>query len=441
MNPITLELTIIFLLILGNGVLAMSEIAVVSARKARLQQLAEAGDKRAQAALELAKDPSRFLSTVQIGITLVGILAGTFGGATLAGELAARMARIPGLAEYANALGVTLVVLGITFLSLVVGELAPKQIGLSNPERIASLVARPMTLLARLTSPVVSLLGVSTQTVLRMVGVKQATESPISEEEIRIMLDAGAAAGTFERAESDMVDRIFRLGDRTAATLMTPRREVVYLNIDATPDQIRRKLAGSGHSRLPVAEAEKDGGLDNVRGVVVAKELLIQALEEQTLAMGQIMHAPLFVPETMPALTVLERFRRSRSKLALVIDEFGGVQGVVTLNDILESIVGDLPDQGESEEPLATQRADGSWLIDGTMPVDEFVDRLAIKSLPGEDERLFQTVGGFVVTYLGHFPKTGETFTWPGWQAEILDMDGLRVDKVLVSAHLFAEDE
>ncbi len=445
MNPITLELIIIFLLILGNGVLAMSEIAVVSARKARLQQLAEAGDKRAQAALELAKDPSRFLSTVQIGITLVGILAGTFGGATLAGELAALMAPIPGLAEYANVLGVTLVVLGITFLSLVVGELAPKQIGLSNPERIASLVARPMTMLARLTSPVVSLLGVSTQTVLRMVGVKQAAESPISEEEIRIMLDEGAAAGTFERAESDMVDRIFRLGDRTAAALMTPRRQVVYLNIDATPDQIRRKLADSGHSRLPVAEAEKDGGLDNVRGVVVAKELLIQALEEQTLVMDQLMHAPLFVPETTPALTVLEHFRRSRSKLALVIDEFGGVQGVVTLNDILESIVGDLPDMGETVESPAIQRADGSWLIDGAMPVDEFMDLLGIKTLPGQDEGLFQTVAGFVITFLGHIPKTGDHFAWAGWQAEILDMDGRRVDKVLVSAQvsarLLAEDE
>lgn len=445
MNSITLELTIILLLVLGNGVLAMSEIAVVSARKARLQQLAEEGDNRARAALALAKDPGRFLSTVQIGITLVGILAGTFGGATLAEELAVPIARVPGLSGYANALGVALVVLGITFLSLVVGELVPKQIGLSNPERMASLVARPMILLSRLAYPVVSLLSVSTGTVLRMVGVKQAAESPISEEEIRIMLDEGAAAGTFERAESDMVDRIFRLGDRTAANLMTPRRDVVYLNIDATPDQIRHKLAGSGHSRLPVVGAEADGGLDNVQGVVVAKDLLIQQLAEDALHMGDLMHAPLFVLETMPALDVLEHFRRARAKLALVIDEFGVVQGVVTINDILESIVGSLPEQGESEAPMVVHRADGSWLIDGAMPADEFADLLGSKSLPGEDERLFRTVAGFVVTFLGHIPKTGETFVWERWQAEILDMDGLRVDKVLVSPlvspGLLGEDE
>jgi putative hemolysin len=440
MNQITLELTIIFFLILGNGVLAMSEIAVVSARKARLQQLAEAGDDRARAALKLANDPSRFLSTVQIGITLVGILAGTFGGATLAGELAALIARVPVLEAYSSALGVALVVLGITFLSLVVGELAPKQIGLSNPERVASLVARPMTLLSRLASPAVSLLSVSTGTVLRMIGVKQAAENPISEEEIRIMLDEGAAAGEFERVESEMVDRIFRLGDRVAASLMTPRREVIYLNMNATPDEIRRKLAGSGHSRLPVADAEEAGGLDNVQGVVVAKELLVQELQEHSLSVTDLMHAPLFVPETMPALDVLERFRRTRSKLALVIDEFGVFQGVVTLNDILESIVGDLPDRGKPIRPEAVLRADGSWLIDGSMPVDEFKELLDIKVLPSEDERLFQTVGGFVVTVLGHIPRTGESFEWASWQAEVLDMDGLRVDKVLIAQQSQVEE-
>jgi putative hemolysin len=428
MNSIALEILILLALILINGLLAMSEIAVVSARKARLQQLSNQGDAKARAALDLANHPADFLSTVQIGITLVGILAGAFGGATIAENIAARLESIPRLAPYSEAIGVFLVVLVITYFSLVLGELVPKRLGLSNAERIAASAAAPMRTLSRLTSPLVLVLGWSTELVLKIFGYKPAAEAAISEEEIKVLIDQGRRAGVFAEAEQDMVEAVFRLGDRSAGTLMTPRTEIVWLDLDDPPDETRRKIIDSDHGRYPVAR----GSLDNLVGVVQAKDLLERSISGQTLDLQASMLQPLIVPESMPALKVLELFRQSRFHTALVIDEFGGLQGLVTIFDILESIVGDIPDEGELVEPEIVQREDGSWLVDGRLPVDEFKELFRLSGLPDESRGHYQTLGGFVMSYLGRIPTAADSFDWSGLHFEVMDMDGYRVDKVLI---------
>jgi putative hemolysin len=428
MNSIALEILILLALILINGLLAMSEIAVVSARKARLQQLSNQGDAKARAALDLANHPADFLSTVQIGITLVGILAGAFGGATIAENIAARLESIPRLAPYSEAIGVFLVVLVITYFSLVLGELVPKRLGLSNAERIAASAAAPMRTLSRLTSPLVLVLGWSTELVLKIFGYKPAAEAAISEEEIKVLIDQGRRAGVFAEAEQDMVEAVFRLGDRSAGTLMTPRTEIVWLDLDDPPDETRRKIIDSDHGRYPVAR----GSLDNLVGVVQAKDLLERSISGQTLDLQASMLQPLIVPESMPALKVLELFRQSRFHTALVIDEFGGLQGLVTIFDILESIVGDIPDEGELVEPEIVQREDGSWLVDGRLPVDEFKELFRLSGLPDESRGHYQTLGGFVMSYLGRIPTAADNFDWAGLHFEVMDMDGYRVDKVLI---------
>ena len=428
MNSIALEILIILALILINGLLAMSEIAVVSARKSRLQQLSNQGNAKARAALDLANHPADFLSTVQIGITLVGILAGAFGGATIAENIAAGLASIPLLAPYSEAIGVFLVVLVITYFSLVLGELVPKRLGLSNAERIAASAAAPMRSLSRLTSPLVRVLGWSTELVLKIFGYKPAAEAPVSEEEIKVLIDQGRRAGVFAEAEQDMVEAVFRLGDRSVGTLMTPRTEIVWLDLDDLLDVTRRKIIDSDHGRYPVAR----GSLDNLVGIVQAKDLLERAISGQTLDLQASMLQPLIVPESMPALRVLELFRQSRVHTALVIDEFGGLQGLVTIFDILESIVGDIPDEGELVEPEIVQREDGSWLVDGRLPVDELKELFRLPSLPDESRGYYQTLGGFVMSYLGRIPTAADSFDWSGLHFEVMDMDGYRVDKVLI---------
>jgi putative hemolysin len=428
MNSIALEILIILALILINGLLAMSEIAVVSARKSRLQQLSNQGNAKARAALDLANHPADFLSTVQIGITLVGILAGAFGGATIAENIAARLESIPRLAPYSEAIGVFLVVLVITYFSLVLGELVPKRLGLNNAERIAASAAAPMRFLSRLTSPLVRLLGWSTELVLKIFGYKAAVEAPVTEEEIKVLIDQGRRAGVFAEAEQDMVEAVFRLGDRNVGTLMTPRTEIVWLDLDDPPEETRRKIIDSDHGRYPIAR----GSLDNLVGIVQAKDLLERAISGQALDLQATMLQPLIVPESMPALKVLELFRQSRVHTALVIDEFGGLQGLVTVLDILESIVGDIPDEGEVVEPEIVQREDGSWLVDGRLPVDEFKGIFRLSSLPDEGRGYYQTLGGFVMSYLGRIPTAADNFDWAGLHFEVMDMDGYRVDKVLI---------
>jgi putative hemolysin len=429
MPGVLLEVLVIFLLIILNGIFAMSEIAVVSARKTRLQQWAEEGNAKARAALELANDPNQFLSTIQIGITLVGILAGAFGGATIAEELAVILNEIPWLGPYSHLLSLALVVLGITYLSLIVGELVPKRLALNSPERLAAAIATPMKALSRVAYPAVHLLGRSTELLLRLLRIKPSTEPPVTEEEIRALIEQGTQAGMFEEAEQEMVERVFRLGDRRVSAVMTPRTEIVWLDRAASAEELRRIITESAHSRFLVAE----GSLDNVLGVVHAKDLLAHILGEQVVDLSATLQQPLYVPESMRALKVLELFKQSPTHMALVIDEYGGIQGLVTPSDILEAIVGDLPEAGGQVEPLAVQREDGSWLLDGMLPVDEFKDLFDLGELPGEDQGIYQTLAGFVIMQLGRIPVVADQFEWEGLQIEVVDMDGNRVDKVLVT--------
>jgi putative hemolysin len=419
---------IVLFLIILNGAFAMAEIAVVSARRTRLQQLANEGDSKARAALELANEPNHFLGTVQIGITLIGILAGVFGGATIAGEIALVLENVPLLAAYSHPLSLASVVLIITFLSLIIGELVPKRLALNNPERIASVMARPMQALTRLASPGVYLLSVSTDAILRILGISPSTDPPVTEEEIRSLIAQGTQAGMFEEAEQEMVERVFRLGDRRASSVMTPRTEIVWVDSEAPLEEIQQTIAGSTHSRFVVAE----GSLDDVLGVVQAKELLLHFLHGQPLDLTANLQQPLYVPESMRALEVLELFKQSAIHIALVIDEYGGIQGLVTPSDILEAIVGDLPVAGEEHDPLAVRREDGSWLLDGMLSIDDFKELFQLGRLPDEDQGVYQTLAGFVIMQLGRIPLVSDHFEWAGLRLEVVDMDGNRVDKVLV---------
>ena len=426
MPVVGLELLIIVLLILFNGVLAGSELAVVSARKIRLQQRAEAGDAGAQAALALASEPNRFLSTVQIGITMVGILAGAFGGATLAETLSERLERAglgPGAAE---AVGVVLVVLGITSLSLIVGELVPKRLALQHPERIAAVVARPMRVLATVAAPAVAVLSVSTDLVLRLLRIRAPEDAPVTEEEIRMLIQQSTAAGVFEPAEEEMVRSVFRLGDRHVNDLMVPRHEVVWLDIDDPPEAIWREMAASPHTRFPVCRGE----LDHVIGIVSVKHLWEQVIGGLAPDLAAAVQPPLVVPESLAALKVLDRFKQAGTDLAVVIDEYGGVSGVLTLTDVLEAIVGEIPTPEERADPRVVRREDGSWLIDGDVPIEEVKEVLGLAELPEEAE--YQTLAGFVLFQLGRIPGPADHVTWHDLRFEVMDMDGNRIDKVLV---------
>ncbi|HEX8273926.1 MAG TPA: hemolysin family protein [Longimicrobiaceae bacterium] len=430
MGGVGTEILLVLLLLVVNGVFAMSEIAVVSSRKARLQQRAEAGDAGARRALELAENPTRFLSTVQVGITLVGILAGAFGGATIAEPLAESLRRYPAVAPYAEGVALGVVVLAITYLTLIVGELVPKRIGLNHPEGIASAVAGPMNVLSRVSSPLVSLLSVSTELVLRLLRVRRTEEPPVTEAEISMLMEQGTQAGVFEEAEQDIVERVFWLGDQRVASLMTPRRKVVWLDADAPPEANRQVMARHRFSRFLVCE----GTLDRVLGMVEVKELWARRLAGEPVDdLRALLRKPLFVPESTRALRVLELFRESGTHLALVVDEYGGIEGLVTLNDVLEEIVGELAVAGAQADPGVVRREDGSWLVDGAVQMDEFREALGLPERREDDREEFRTVAGFVLTHLGRVPSAGDRFDAAGLRVEVVDMDGHRVDKVLVT--------
>ena len=429
MSPTTMEILLVLLLIFFNGVFVLSEIALVSSRKARLQQWANEGDSKARSALQLASEPRRFLPSIQIGITLVGILAGAFGGATVAEPLSKFLARYALLAPYANALGFGLVVLTITFLTLLFGELVPKRIGLTHPERIAVFTALPMRMLCWIAAPVSWVLNLSSDLALWLLRVKPSLEPPVTEEELKILIQQGTEAGTFEAAEQDMLNRVIRLGNRQVSALMTPRSEVVWLDIGDPPAEVQRKIAGRFHARFPVGR----GSLDDIVGVVQSKELLAPSLSGEPLDLKSALRPPLYLPEGTPALKALDRFRSSPMHMALVLDEYGGFKGLVTLNDLLASIVGELDAAAEGQEPGVVRREDGSSLVDGMLPVDEFKEAFHIARLQGEEKGYFRTVGGFVMMQLGRIPKASDHFHWNGFRFEVMDMDGRRVDKVLVA--------
>lgn len=429
MQDIGLEALIIALLILANGAFALAEIAIVSARKAKLQQWAEAGDARARAALELAAKPNRFLAAAQVGITLVGILAGAFGGATIATSIAASLQSFPAVAPYGDAIGLAVVVLAITFFSLVIGELVPKRLGLSHAERVASFVAGPMRLLSTVAAPVVRVLDVSTGFVIWLLRVKPSQDPVITPGELRVLINQGTESGVFEEVEQEMLEGVLHLGDRTAGMLMTPRTKIVWLDVDDSRDEIHRKLSTSHRSRFPVIQHDPD----NVIGIVRAKDVLVQVLAGEPIDLRAVMLPAVFVPETMPAPRVLESFKRHGAHIALVSDEYGSIEGLVTHNDILESIVGDLPTPGEAPGAGAFRREDGSWLVDGLLSIAELREALDLPPLPDEDAGAYQTVAGFVLHQMTHIPTAGQSFEWNRWRFEVVDMDGRRVDKVLVT--------
>jgi putative hemolysin len=447
-SGLLIEGLLILVLIIANGIFSGSEIAVVSARKVRLEQQAERGNHKARAALKLANAPNDFLSTVQIGITLIGILSGAVGGATIAQRLEPLLASVPWIGRSsAEGLSVALVVGVITYLSLVIGELVPKRIALNDPEAIACAVAGPMRALSRLSAPVVRLLGSSTETLLRLMGIRDSGEPDLTEDEIKALIRQGAEAGVFDQAEHSMVQRVFRLGDRPIRSLMTPRTEISWLDAEASPLEQLETVIGSNHSRLPVGR----GSLDACEGVLRTSHFLVAERLSRTgrdpsetaaspqpeaggpVALGPLLQPPLYVAETMRALAVIERFRESGSHIALVTDEFGGIEGLVTVTDLMEAIVGDLPSAEDEEDPSVVQREDGSWLVDGLLEFEFFKELVGRSSLAGEGSGDFHTLGGFAMHHLGHIPRSGEHFQIDGLRIEILDMDGNRVDKVLVS--------
>ena len=428
MPTITLELLILLLLIAANGLFAMAEMAVVSARRARLQQRAEGGHKGAGVALELIDSPSAFLSTVQIGITLVGVLAGAFGGATLAENLAVAIGRVPVLAAYSEAISVFVVVLGITYLSLVLGELVPKRLALNDPEGIASTMAGPMQRLATLAGPLARLLTLSTDLVVRLLRVRPPEEPPITEDEIRIMIEQGTEAGVFEAAEQSMVTGVFRLGDRRIDAVMTRRTEIDWLDLDDPAELLATEIANSTHSWFPAAHGE----LDRVQGVLRSRDVLARCLSGQPLDPATALQPALFLPEGTTALETLERLRAHHQPLALVIDEYGGVQGLVTLADIMSAVVGDVTEVAEVEIPAVVRREDGSWLLDGLLPVDEVKELLELSELPDEDSVRYQTLGGLIVAGLGRIPAVSDQYDYAGWRFEVINMDRHRVDRVVV---------
>jgi putative hemolysin len=424
-----MEILIILLLMILNGLFAMSEMAVIFSRKARLQQWAREGNSRAQTALDLAENPNRFLSTIQVGITLIGILAGAFGGTTVARSLEVYLQGVPFLKGYSKPLSLGIVVLALTYISIVIGELVPKRLALNNAERIASVMAGPLRWVSKVTHPVVQILTISSEWILRLLGSQPSQEPSITEEEIKILIEQGTRDGVFAETEKDIVKSVFRLADREVGVLMTPRLEIVWLDQDAPVEENRIKIMGNPYSRFPVVQ----GSLDNVLGVVRAKDLLVQGLSGQTMDLKERMSPPLFIPENAAAMHLLELFKKSRPHLALVVDEYGGIQGLITLNDILESIVGEISSQGQATEPQSVQREDGSWLVDGMIPIDEFKELFELSQLPDEGSGHYQTLGGFVMMQMGRVPKPAEYFQWGDLRFEVADMDGKRVDKVIIS--------
>lgn len=418
------EISIVIFLTIINGVLAMSELAVVSSRPVRLKLLAEQGNKGAAIAIRLADDPGRFLSTVQIGITLVGVLSGAFSGATLGARLAGWL-QAQGLSEaMADGFGVGSVVVAITYLSLIVGELVPKQIALRAPEAVASKVAPAMALLSKVAMPLVWLLNASGKAVLALLGQKGETDERMSDEEIRTVLAEAHSAGVIETGESEMITGVMRLADRTARGLMTPRRDVEVIDIEDDLAEIREQLRGSQRSRLPV----RNGSSDEILGVLFVKDALDAFLQGTNLDVRSLMREAPVVSDRTGALDVIQSLRRSPAHMVLVYDEYGHFEGIVTSGDVLEAITG-VFQEDESGEPAIVEREDGSFLVAGWMPIDEFADEMGFAL---DEEPDYETVAGFVIDEIKHLPSLGESFTAKGWHFEVIDMDGRRVDKLLV---------
>ncbi|WP_181703197.1 hemolysin family protein [Chthonobacter albigriseus] len=423
------QIGIVFLLLLVNGWFAMSEMAIVSSRRARLETMAEQGSRGARKALTLASNPGRFLSSVQIGITLVGILAGAYSGATLADPLGDLLV-LQGLsASVADVLSIAIVVGSITYLSLIIGELVPKQIALANPEKVAALVAGPMSIVALAASPIVFVLEISSRVLLTMLRLNTGRDLSVTEEEIRAIIAEGTKTGILEPEEKELMAGVMRFGDRSIRAIMTPRRDIIGIDLDWEHERVVEVLTASTHSRYPVYRGE----IDSFQGIVQAKDLLDAYLSGQGIDIELSMKPVEAVPDTAPALNVLELLRRSPIHMAIVVDEYGSVEGIVTAADILAAIMGSLASDDHQESSTIIQRADGSWLVDADLPVDLVADRIGCPALDDPD-RDYETLAGFILSVSKAIPATGDVLAWQGWRFEVVDMDGRRIDKVLMTS-------
>lgn len=431
-NSVGLEVSVIVILVLINGVFALSEMALVSCRRPLLVRLRDEGRKGAKAALDLTDSPNTFLSTIQIGITLVAILAGAFGGATLADELSDQLEAFEHLRPYADQIAFVFVVVCTTYLSLIVGELVPKRIALSNPEGIACVIAPSMKFLSKIASPLVKFLSVSTNLAAGAFGVEDDKVREVSEREIQAMVDEGARVGVFQETEHDLLCGVFGLDDRKVSSVMTPVTELIWLDIDAPSDDLMQKVFAHPHTKYPVAR----GTLDGFLGVVRSRELLTRWGKDGKIDLEKLLRKPLMMPDTKSALSALADFRREKMSGAMVIDEHGTLRGLVTVSDILSSIVGDVQISDETVSHLTViNRDDGGFLVDGMLPISEFKKRLSSAELPDQHSGAYQTVAGLVVHLLGHVPAAGEVATWNNLRFEVVDMDGFKIDKVAVSYH------
>jgi putative hemolysin len=424
-----MDVVLLVFLVLLNGVLAMSEIAVVSSRKSRLQKLADDESPGAQSALDLSNEPSGFLSTVQVGITTVGILSGAIGESALADPLTHWLAHFSILEPYARGLGLTLVVVGLTYFSVVVGELVPKRLGLLAPETIAALIATPMNFLARLAKPLVWLLSSSSSLILQVIGAHPRGEPPLTNDEINVLMEQGAEAGVFHESEQAIVSNVLRLDEQRIGAIMTHRNDIYSLDLDQPEEAIRACLAEAPFTRIVVCR----DGLEHIVGILRTADLLKLALAGEKLDVESFLRAPLYVPEGVTTTHLLESFRKARQQCALIVDEYGELQGLVTLTDVLTSIVGELPSSDVAAEQDIVERADGSWLIDGSVAIERLKSVVGIEEdLPGEDENAFNTLGGLVMYVLGRIPVVADQFEAAGFSFEVVDMDKNRVDKVLL---------
>lgn len=419
-----MEIVILLALIFINGLFVMSEIALVSARKSRLESLAEKGDIKAKRALQLSNNPEIFLAAAQIGITFVAIMTGVYSGEKFSHHIQPWFERIEFLKPYAANIATTIIVIIVTFLSILFGELIPKRIGLLRSEKIAKMVARPMNGFARFTYPFVWILNKISNLFFRIFGIKRSKDDAVTEEEIKTMITEGAEAGTIDEAEQEIIERVFHLGDRNITSLMTHRSDIIWFNLDDNEDKIKEKILKEPHSNYPIC----DGEIDNIKGVVSIKDLYITP---DSILFKEIMRPALFVPENNSAYQLLEKFKNTRIHSAFIVDEYGTVLGIVTLNDILEAIVGEIP-QPDVPDYEIQKREDGSFLIDGQIPFYDFLTHFEKAEWMNEGEHDFDTLAGFILHELEHIPKTGEKLSWKGFKIEIIDMDGHRIDKVLV---------
>ncbi len=421
-----MEVVIILILILVNGLFSMSEIAMVSARKVRLEHQANKGDEQAKAALKLANNPDKFLSTVQIGITLIGILTGIYSGEKLKSDLVVFISQIEAFRPYSSGIATGVIVIIITYFSLVLGELVPKRLGLARPEAVAKTMAQPMTWLSRLTFPFIWLLSVSTNLIVRVFKLK-TSDQQVTEEEIKAIINEGTSSGAIEETEQEIIERVFHLGDRNITSLMTHRTDIVWLDINEPVESFKRKINNSLHSVYPVCE----GQIDSIKGIISIKDLYAAAASNN-FALRPIVRKPLFVPENNTAYQVLEKFKETQIHAAFIVDEYGTFLGMITLNDILEAIVGDMPETGQHDDYEMVKREDGSYLVDAQIPFYDFLSEFDKEDWMAEFEQEFDTLAGFILHHLEHIPQTGEKFEWRGFTFEIVDMDVHRIDKVLV---------